>query len=243
MDDMIVCRNCAKFTNKYAPTCLYCGTILVKEAPPPPDAPGKKDLQEEGSAMDRIAIPRLKKCPFCAEEIQYEAVKCKFCGELLKDEKKKHGHPGKSLFAPAISVILLLTAAVAAVWFLAGAARYDKGLNASGESYIKKFITLSGIGTLEDADPKSAAPTKYAYGTVKNNGERMISKIKIAVYYLNKKGKRVGDDSAWSVFGTSAKPVSLKPDSSKDFKILIADINPEWSGRIEARVIDIEFAD
>jgi hypothetical protein len=82
----------------------------------------REDFTMEGQRLTPLDKSKMKKCPYCAEFIQPDAIKCRYCGEFLHGFKRYDIKPQSRKWyhsTGAIVGLLLVVGPLAlpAVWF------------------------------------------------------------------------------------------------------------------------------
>lgn len=242
MNDLIKCPKCGKETNKYSPYCENCWASLERVDPKGPDASGSK----ESSSGDDSARAIEEQAKALHAELGRYSGRSKECPS---GDVRKHNNIFITFLAGmgALFILLLIFMGTANLLKTFTAGIYNNKMSPALKSdhikadYVKKYISITEFGTLDETDPGSSTAIKYLYGTIKNAGDKTVIKLVLAVYFFDKKGRCIGEGTISPIFGTRDKPNSVGPGSSKDFQVPVMNANPEWSGRIKEKVSDIEF--
>ena len=151
---MWTCPKCKEPMHDHDEHCWSCGMRNPALPEEPPAAPGEEKLQ--GGAKPRVEFASLykKKCPYCAEEILFEAIKCRYCGTLMPDSQKKALSPEgarvsadtKARGAGSIPKNIVMTGlvAVASVAVIAAAVIFAKPIAGAISSLVPQ--TAAGAG-------------------------------------------------------------------------------------------------
>lgn len=112
------------------------------------------------------------------------------------------------------------------------------------ENHLDIFeVKADWIDTFSD---KHVPAIRYA---VKNNGTETLTKIKVVVYFLDESGVPFQEEDYLPVFVTDSitnDNSPLKPNYTyrmdKGRWMTVPNLGDEWSGKIEIKISDVEFA-
>jgi tetratricopeptide (TPR) repeat protein len=102
------------------------------------------------------------------------------------------------------------------------------------DAYREK-ITLNGV------EVKDLYGSKRIMGEIKNDGDKVIDKVELAIKFFDKDDKEIHSDSSSPVFAYGNEAKAFKPGHSKKFTKYATKAPDAWDDKIEVTVSKVEF--
>ena len=109
------------------------------------------------------------------------------------------------------------------------------------QGYFKN-IELQNIRIEKQKARGSDAIKESIVGTIINQGDKTLGRVKIAVYFLDQDGKEIDYPALATEFFFREENQPLTPQSKREFGFTIEGYAPpSWAGKVTVRITDLEF--